>query len=133
MDRIDKLLRETRALPGTSLKLSYQNGEAAISFPTGRTQLVYIREANGRYQMSSRVVGSARVGDIGLAAVARMIWTRNRSTDLVEFAIDESGRLVGRIEHVAESLDRTELEAYLIALAQECDRFEYVLTGRDQM
>jgi hypothetical protein len=133
MDRIDQLLRDTRALPGTSLKMSYRNGEATISFPTGRTQVVYFREANGRFQMSSRVVGSARVANIGLAAVARMIWARNRSTDLVEFAVDELGRLVGRIEHVAESLDRAELETHLIALAQECDRFEYVLTGRDQM
>lgn len=133
MDRIDKLLRETRALPSTSLKLSYQNGEATISFPTGRTQVVYIREANGRYQMTSRVLGSSRVANMGSAAVARMIWARNRSTDIVEFSIDESGRLIGRIEHLAESVDRAELETYLIALAQECDRFEYVLTGRDQM
>jgi hypothetical protein len=97
MDRIDQLLRDTRALPGTSLKVAYTNGEATISFPTGRTQVVYIREANGSYQMSSRVVGSARVGNIGLPAVARIIWARNRSTDMVEFAIDELGRLVGRI------------------------------------
>ncbi|MBN9657047.1 MAG: hypothetical protein J0H49_02660 [Acidobacteria bacterium] len=133
MDRISQLLRDTRVLSGTSLKISYTNGQATISFPSGRSQVIYIREANGRYQLTSRVVGSARVGNIGLAAVARMIWARNRSTDVVEFAIDELGRLVGRIEHVTESLDRAELEAYLIALAQECDRFEYVLTGRDQM
>jgi len=53
-------------------------------------------------------------------------------TDVVEFALDESGRLIGRIEQVAEALNRNELEFYLTALAQECDRLEYLLTGRDQ-
>lgn len=67
------------------------------------------------------------------ADLARRIWSQNRVSDVVEFALDESGRLIGRIEQVAETLNRNELEFYLTALAQECDRLEYLLTGRDQM
>jgi len=52
---------------------------------------------------------------------------------VVEFTLDETGRLVGRIEQVAERLNHDELEFFLTSLAQECDRLEYLLTGRDQM
>jgi len=41
------------------------------------------------------------------ADLACQIWSRNRVTDVVEFALDESGRLIGRIEQVAEALTAT--------------------------
>jgi len=133
MERVEQLLAGLRKLPDTKLTLSYKAGEAVISFPDGRTQNIYIRRAGGCYVLTSRVIGSTKAGNMAPADLARRIWVRNRATDVVEFALDESDRLVGRIEQIAETLNRNELEFYLIALAQECDRLEYLLTGRDQM
>lgn len=59
-------------------------------------------------------------------------WERNALTELVNFTLDERGRLVGEIRHLADHLDAEELELYLRVLATEGDRFEYVLTGRDR-
>jgi transglutaminase-like putative cysteine protease len=113
--------------------LAYKSGEATVSFPDGRAQIIHVRRIGDSYLLTSRVIGSTKVANMGSADLACQIWSRNRATDVVEFALDESGRLVGRIEQVAETLNRNELEFYLTALAQECDRFEYLLTGRDQM
>jgi hypothetical protein len=133
MRRFDRLLAEVRELPGTKLRLAYRAGEAVVSFPDGRTQTIHVRRVGDSYLLTSRVIGSTKAGNMEPADLARRIWSRNRVTDVVEFALDESGRLIGRIEQVAETLNRNELEFYLTALAQECDRLEYLLTGRDQM
>jgi hypothetical protein len=133
MQRIQDLLAGIHDLPGTNLTISYTDGVATISFPNNRQQLIHVRRVDDCYQLTSRIIGSTKAGSMAPADLARLIWDRNRSTDVVEFALDDSGRLVGRIEQVAETLNRNELEFYLTALAQECDRFEYLLTGRDQM
>jgi hypothetical protein len=36
------------------------------------------------------------------------------------------------IRHPAEHLDPEELELYITALTRECDRFEYLLAGKDK-
>jgi hypothetical protein len=133
MKRFERLLAELRELPGTKLKLAYKGGEAVVSFPDGRTQTIRVCRVGDSYVLTSRVIGSTRAGNMEPADLARQIWSRNRVTDVVEFALDESGRLIGRIEQVADALNRNELEFYLTALAQECDRLEYLLTGRDKM
>jgi len=132
MKRFEQLIAHLRDLPGTKLKVTYKNGEAAVAFPDGRNQTIQIRRAGERYLLTSRVIGSTRAGNMEPADLACQIWSRNRVTDVVEFALDESGRLIGRIEQVADALNRNELEFYLTVLAQECDRLEYLLTGRDQ-
>ena len=133
MQRIELLLAGLNELSGTKLTLSYRAGEVVISFPDGRTQSVFIHRVGASYVLTSRVIGNTRVGSMPKADLARQIWVRNRATDVVEFTLDESGRLIGRIVQGAETFDRNELEFYLVSLAQECDRLEYLLTGRDQM
>ena len=64
--------------------------------------------------------------------VALRAWTRNAKTELVTFTFDRAGGLVGEIRHPADHLDKAELAIYLRLLATEGDRFEYVLTGRDE-
>ena len=64
--------------------------------------------------------------------VALRAWARNAKTELVTFTFDRAGRLVGEIRHPADHLDTAELAIYLRLLATEGDRFEYVLTGKDQ-
>ncbi len=133
MKGVENLLADIRNLPGTQLRVSYKDGTALIALPDERTQAVCIAREDDRYVFSSRIMGATRASQYNQTELAQIIWFRNRETDVVELALDNAGRLIGRIEVVAEALDRNELEYYLTALAQECDRLEYILTGHDQM
>ena len=59
--------------------------------------------------------------------------SRNRQTDVVNFTFDRHNRLIGRIEHPANTLDAEELFFYFSRLAIECDRLEYLLTGKKHL
>lgn len=59
------------------------------------------------------------------------IWLRNRAISLVGFRIDRKGRLVGEAWLPKIGLTVDEFRLYLRTVAIECDRFEYILTGRD--
>ncbi len=83
--------------------------------------------------LASRVITRGRVKGFSSWEIAEKIWDRNRYSDVVEFCIDAGGELVGRVEQVADTLDPEELYFFLRRLAQECDRFEYLLTGKDEM
>jgi hypothetical protein len=61
-----------------------------------------------------------------------LAWTRNRSSDLVGFKIDGRGRLVGEAWAPTAGLSFDEWANYVRAVAQSCDRIEYLLTGRDE-
>ena len=47
------------------------------------------------------------------------------------FRIDHRGRVVGEAWVPKAGLSAAEFQLYLRTAAVECDRFEYVLTGRD--
>jgi hypothetical protein len=61
-----------------------------------------------------------------------MAWDRNANHEIVNFAFDKMNRLIGVIRHPAEHLDPEELELYITALTFECDRFEYLISGKDR-
>jgi len=67
-----------------------------------------------------------------ILSFADTIWRRNRQTEVVNFTLDGQNRLVGRVDHPAETLDAAELFFYLTRLAVECDRMEYLLTGENR-
>jgi hypothetical protein len=64
--------------------------------------------------------------------LACLAWQRNAEQELVSFGFDRQDRLIGQIRHLAEHLDPEELDLYIHVLARECDRFEYLLSGKDQ-
>ncbi|MES2641354.1 MAG: YbjN domain-containing protein [Myxococcota bacterium] len=66
------------------------------------------------------------------ADVLADLWARNARVDTVSFSLDRHGRVVGRIEALLATLDDEELAFYVARLAEECDRFEFVLTGEDR-
>lgn len=80
-----------------------------------------------------RVIGVvARRGVVeGLENVALQAWRRNRSTQLVGFRLDDRGRLVGESWVPKAGLSGEEFATYVRQVAAECDRLEYLLTGRD--
>ena len=59
------------------------------------------------------------------------LWQRNRTTSLVGFRIDARDRVLGETHVPAEGLTPAEFMLYLKTIAEECDRLEWVLTGRD--
>lgn len=99
----------------------------------GRQQKVYV-EDDGKD-------GYFRVWSVGASASALseiqeppefFAWRRNHLSDLVGFKIDRKGRLIGEAWVPTAGLDEMEWAIYVNALAQSCDRIEYLLTGRDQ-
>lgn len=80
-----------------------------------------------------RIVGVvARRGLLeGMKDVALRAWRRNRSTQLVGFRLDDRGRLMGESWVPKAGLLADEFAMYVQQVAAECDRLEYLLTGRD--
>lgn len=113
-------------------KLRVQEGAIVISFPDMRSQKVLVDE---------RTVGSpviriwsmvARAADLtDVEDPDRVAWNRNRESDLVGFKRDCRGRLFGEAWIPLESLTPEEWSLYVHSLARACDRFEYLITGRD--
>ena len=138
MDRIDHMLAHQHYLPDSQLAVRYENGRAEIRLGAhgskkGRRQIVHIQCEGDHYVLTSVVLGPARTAQYlkEPSELAELVWRRNRRTDVVNFTFDRQRRLIGRIEHPYETLDPEELYFYLSRLAIECDRMEYVLTGRD--
>lgn len=99
-----------------------------------RHQRVYLRREGKYYSFVSVIMGSAAVTKSTQTwnELALMAWHRNAEHEIVNFAFDQKNRLVGVIRHPAMYLDPEELELYIAALTHECDRFEYLISGRDR-
>ena len=134
MDRIEKLLKKVDTLPDSQLQVRYRDGRAQIDLGAGRGQTVFIERDGDSYVLTSVVLGAVRTEQqsADILSFADTIWRRNRQTDVVNFTIDNQNRLVGRVDHPAETLDAAELLFYLTRLAVECDRMEYLLTGENR-
>jgi hypothetical protein len=101
---------------------------------TSREQRVRLSLDRDQYVFTSVVLGSAAVTRRRKRwdQLALLAWQRNAQHQLVTFAFDRHDRLVGQIRHPKEDLDLEEVELYVNVLARDCDRFEYLLTGRDR-
>lgn len=66
------------------------------------------------------------------AWVAEAVLDRNRSARLLGYRVDGQGRLVGQALMPAAGLTGEELAFRIKLLAADCNRFEYVLAGRDE-
>ena len=133
MDRIERLMANRESLPDSRLTVSYEAGSARVELGGGRSQTVRIERDGDGYVFTSVVLGTVRADEHrqDLPALANRLWQRNRQTDVVNFTFDRHNRLIGRIEHPANTLDAEELYFYLSRLAIECDRLEYLLTGKN--
>lgn len=102
----------------------------AIVFPDGRRQVISIDEDEQAYIVRSTVMGAHALKTAGVSATR--IWELNRSATLVGFRIDKKGRLIGEAKIPKIALTADEFRLIALNLAQECDRLEYLFTGRDR-
>lgn len=133
MTKFDQLLRQiTERESGLRIIAGEDTRSLEIVFPNGRRQRIAVERQREHYVLTSVVLKSRQVEEIGQAEVLTRLWQRNREMNVVAFSLDKRGQLVGRIEQLAETVDCEELTLYLELLARECDQFEYVLTGQDR-
>lgn len=100
-----------------------------VTFGDGRRHRVTVQDNGGSYLIGGCVVRQAIVTSVPSLPVRA--WTRNRATQLVGFRIDRRLRLVGEAWLPKEGVTREEFQMYLRRVAYECDRFEYIISGRD--
>ena len=131
---LDRLLDEVLGSDVDGVSFEREGRGLLASLPGGRRQRVRYRVRDGELLLTS-VVASATVVPTTTderAQFIRRLWEINVHIDLVAFGIDGKGRVVGTCTHPVETLDRAELESYLLALVRECDRLEWVMTGADR-
>ena len=99
----------------------------AVKFAEERSHTVTVKEQPDTYVLSAVV---ARQAVLAFDDLPLEVWLKNRSVTLVGFRIDRRGRLIGEAWVPKAGLDAGEFQVYVRTLAIECDRFEYLLTGR---
>ena len=133
MDEFHKMLKQLIAAKRVEWSIE---GEAIVVnvLASDRKQRIRARREGSHYVFWTIVLGSNAASRTARRRrrLALRAWARNAETELVNFTFDGQGRLVGEIRHPREHLDAVEFETYVRILAAEGDRFEYVLTGRDE-
>ncbi len=100
-----------------------------VVFSDDRKHKITVEEQVDAYLLKGIIVRQSVV--FSAIDLPMQVWQRNRITPLIGFRIDKRGRLVGEAMVPKVGLTKEEFQLYLRAVASECDRFEYALTGRD--
>lgn len=131
MNKFDQLLQQAIRTPGLNVVIKKDRRGLLITFQNERRQRIEISHKQDHHIMSSVILNRKQVEVLGRTQVLARLWQRNRSTNVVNFSLDQSGQLIGQIEQCTDTTNVEELAFYIDLLARECDRFEYVLTGKD--
>lgn len=133
MDEFRPMLKRLTAAEGLEWRIEGDTIVVGV-LASGRKQRIRARREGSCYVFWTVVLGSNAASRTARRrrGLTLQAWVRNAETELVNFTFDGQGRLVGEIRHPREHLDAAELEIYVRILAAEGDRFEYVLTGRDE-
>ncbi|WP_379944562.1 DEAD/DEAH box helicase [Marinobacter sp. LM1] len=97
-----------------------------------RSQTVLLSECDGQCIFISSAVPSDVVRILAVEKVVELTWERNRSTDVVEFMLNDHQEIVGRCVHPVDSLHWREFVYCAHVLAVESDRLEYLVCEEDQ-
>ena len=120
------MLVDWRILISTA-HLLIDGDKVRVELGRGRRHEVHVEEHDDAWRIwakTERVAGAEN-------ALRLLLWTRNRSASLVSMRIDERSRLIGEAWVPAAGATAEELSAAIHAVAIECDRVEFVRTGRD--
>lgn len=110
-------------------KIRLDDGTADVALPRGRSQRVLLSIDERELTMRSIVARADRL-EPG-ASADELAWRANRGARLATFQTDTRGRIVGYAVLPLLGLEPAEVVFRLKLLAEECDRLEYRLTGRD--
>ena len=112
-----------------SLRLVVDGEEIVVSLGETRKHRVKVYEEGEHLRLRGIVATPGRIDD--LANETRRAWEHNRRDSLVGFRFDHRDRLVGECLVPIAGITADELALCARAVAAECDRYEYLLTGKD--
>lgn len=115
-------------------RIEWESGKLRVTFPSGRTQWVRYQERDGTVRLTSNVAYRSELDPLGLddEQLAHDILRRNRETRVVTFGFGRDRRVEAWVTTPREHLQTKELLFYLVTLAREADRYEYLLTRSDR-
>jgi len=121
----------------TTVTASLDHGFTTLLFNFGgnqmhRKQKVVIKEHAGRCVFLSNVTSDGYCQMLEPDAIIKYTWLRNRNIDLVEFVVDDSDAIVGRVVHPIADMQWDEFIYCAYTLAVEADNLEYLLSKQDQ-
>ncbi len=120
----------------TKLRVEQEGGVTTLVFELGgaqvhRTQRVRLFASDQRCIFISNATGADYARRLSPQDILRHTWLRNRRIDLVEFVIDSTKALVGRVVHPAHNMEWDEFIYCAYTLAVETDDLEYLLSQED--
>jgi len=120
----------------TRLRVLQESGVTTLLFELGgaqvhRTQRVQLYVSDERCIFISHATKQGYARKLVPKDIIRHTWLRNRYIDLVEFVVDSSAAIVGRVVHPAENMDWDEFIYCAYTLAVETDNLEYLLNQID--
>lgn len=101
-----------------------------VRFSDGRSHHVTVIEHPDHFLLRGLVVREAATKFNPEPMLAAAI--RNRQSRLYGLSVDEKGSLWGQCTVPRAGLNTSEFQLLIRYLAAECDRLEYLLTGRDR-
>ena len=116
---------------GGGLCGQWEPGIIRVTFPNGRQQTVRYERRGDRYLFTSRVATEGHLRHVSWKDLSREILRRNRMAKVVAFGVRNWHAVDAWVEQRASTLRAEKLKFYLRLLAQEADRFEFLLTGKD--
>lgn len=119
-----QIVREQQ-LMNDRIAILFSQNRQVFGFTQGLTEVGMEVEVH-----KQRSGNNSLVGELSDALVRA--WSRNRSVMLAGFRVDERGRMIGESWVPKAGLTASEFQFALRHLAEESDRFEFQLTGRDQ-
>ncbi len=105
------------------------DGVIRVAIAGGRNHAIQLAEIDDEVVLSAVVTGAAAAKAV--PHLPTIIWQVNRGTGLVGFGLDARRRLIGRAWLSKAGLSREEFLHAVRDVAFECDRLEFLLTGRD--
>ncbi len=140
LEHIERLRKSPVVLIGQqSLKVDVIDSTQSVGlrfwFKEGelkRSQTVFLSECDGQCIFLSPAVPSEVVSGMSVKQIVEFTWERNRSTDVVEFMLNDDQAIVGRCVHPVDSLHWREFIYCAHVLAVESDRLEYLICEEDQ-
>ncbi len=109
--------------------MSCQGSTVQVELSNKRYHRVEILEENDGITLEGKIHGSYNPENYREFVLS--LWEKNRAIDICGFAFKSNGVIVGRAVVPTAGLTKILLQTYVRKVAVECDRLEYLLSGKD--